>query len=145
MTDWQPSTETQLRTAKRQIKVLEEAVIKARLAIEAAWPAAGVDVPRTDHIRSVPGGAAFLRVAASEARHTTQCKHYDNNCGAVHPSNCPDCPFRTAGVRVDASGEARKLIEQRRRLGWADDKIVNELRHRGLPTDGVKVEGDGHA
>jgi hypothetical protein len=35
-----------------------------------------------------------------EARHTTQCKRYDNNCGAVHPSNCPDCQFRTAGVEA---------------------------------------------
>jgi hypothetical protein len=34
-----------------------------------------------------------------EARHTTQCKRYDNNCGAVHPSNCPDCQFRTASVK----------------------------------------------
>jgi hypothetical protein len=32
----------------------------------------------------------------AERRHTTQCRHYDNNCGAVHPSNCPDCPFRAA-------------------------------------------------
>jgi hypothetical protein len=43
-----------------------------------------------------------------EARHTTQCKRYDNNCGAVHPSNCPDCPFRTAGVAVPLNDQGEQ-------------------------------------
>lgn len=40
---------------------------------------------------------------------------------------------------VPPSDEAQRLIDQRRSIGWADDKIANELRYRGLPTDGVLV------
>lgn len=40
----------------------------------------------------------ITRGALDPKRHATKCKLYENNCGAVHPSNCPDCPFRTAGV-----------------------------------------------
>lgn len=47
---------------------------------------------------TLPTGDVLREGVDYEARHTTQCKHYDNNCGAVHPSNCPDCPFRTGGV-----------------------------------------------
>ena len=33
-------------------------------------------------------------VVDASHRHHTQCTRYNNNCGAVHPSNCPECPFR---------------------------------------------------
>ena len=33
-------------------------------------------------------------VVDASRRHHTQCTRYNNNCGAVHPSNCPECPFR---------------------------------------------------
>lgn len=47
--------------------------------------------PRTAGVTATPA-------PLDPRRHTTQCKKFDNNCGAVHPSNCPDCPFRTGGV-----------------------------------------------
>lgn len=51
-----------------------------------------------------PEQVARLTPCADPKRHTTQCKRYDNNCGAVHPSNCPDCPFRTRGVKGSDHG-----------------------------------------
>lgn len=43
---------------------------------------------------------------------------------------------------VNASDEAAKLIEQRKRLGWSDERIGAELAYRGLPTPGVKEGGN---
>jgi hypothetical protein len=58
----------------------------------------------SEKTNGVPAAPAPLN---REARHATRCKRYDNNCGAVHPSNCPDCQFRTAGIRVPVVVEGR--------------------------------------
>ena len=45
----------------------------------------------------VPADSKMIAAPAvvdASHRHHTQCTRYNNNCGAVHPSNCPECPFR---------------------------------------------------
>ena len=70
--------------------------ITLRLAIDAAMGTQ--PAPTTGKLEPVvPADSKMIAapaVADASHRHHTQCTRYNNNCGAVHPSNCPECPFR---------------------------------------------------
>lgn len=56
--------------------------------------------------------------------------------GCMEPARCmaaQRCDYDQGTAGVSLLDEAQKLIDQRRRLGWADEKIGTELSYRGLP------------
>lgn len=86
----------------------------------------GVQAVRTDHIRSVPGGAAFLRVAASERIPCSRCTS-EVWC-EMH--GCK----RTPGVK--ACGSHQCIAAQRDGVLCADGECDRE---NGVRPDGVAV------
>jgi hypothetical protein len=89
-------------------KQAEGAAKHYREAAQKLMAAAGVPEARTDHIRSVPGGAAFLRVAGN------------------------------AGVPEVAAPDLRGLLEEVRQCFTRDDDLPNDLLPRiDAALDGV--------